>query len=85
MAYTLPLPTRFKQWKVKIHDLERVEPPHVHIIRRTESWRLDLRTGRYMDKEPDPADVPTALRDNLEQNWALLRTTWDQMYPDNPV
>ena len=60
MAYTLPLPTRFKQWKVKIHDLERVEPPHVHIIRRTESWRLDLRTGRYMDKEPDPADVPTA-------------------------
>lgn len=85
MAYSLPLPQRFKQWKVKIHDLERVEPPHAHIMRKTESWRLDLRAGTYMDKEPDPAEVPGDLRHIIDQNWALLRATWDQMYPDNLV
>ena len=85
MAYSLPLPARFKQWRVKIHDLELVEPPHVHILRKTESWRLDLRTGEYMDDEPDPSDVPDELRDIIDQNWAVIQAQWDAMYPENLV
>lgn len=86
MSFSLPLPTRLKaQWKIKIRDLERVEPPHVHVLRNTESWRIDLRTDSFMDSDPDPADVPTEVRDIVTQNLPLLRTKWNQMYPENPV
>jgi Domain of unknown function (DUF4160) len=85
MAFSLPLPPRLKQWKVKIHDLERVEPPHVHILRKTESWRVDLRTGGFLDAEPDPAQVPADVREVIEANMQTLRAAWDSMYPENPV
>lgn len=85
MAFTLPLPVRLRQWKVKIRDLERVEPPHVHVLRRTESWRIDLRTNAFMDAEPDPDQVPAELRELVTQQLPALRAAWDQMYPENPV
>lgn len=86
MAYSLPLPRKFsKQWKVKIRDLERVEPPHVHILRKTDSWRIDLRTGKYMDDEPDPSEVPVELRAVIDWAWAQLQSEWDRMYPENLV
>ena len=45
MTYSLRLPRKFKQWKVKIRDRETVEPPHVTLLRKTQAWRIDLRTG----------------------------------------
>ena len=37
-------------WKVKIYDFERLEPPHVTILRKfEETWRLSLRDGKFMD------------------------------------
>ena len=86
MPFTLPLPPRLsREWAVKIRDRERVEPPHVTILRRTRAWRLDLRTGDFMDEVPDPREVPQAVVDTVRANWARLRAAWDTMYPENPV
>ena len=87
MAYSLRLPRKFKQWKVKIRDRETVEPPHVTLLRKTQAWRIDLRTGEFMDAEPDPDDVPEALVKIIRSatNWQTLREQWDSMYPHNLI
>lgn len=89
MAYTLPLTAELKKkrWKAKIRDKETREPPHVTIIRGTDAWRIDLRTGAFMDDSPDPAEVPSDLIElvKIEETWRQLCDAWDQMYPNNPV
>jgi hypothetical protein len=89
MAFTLSLPAALKKarWKVKIRDKETREPPHVTIIRGTDAWRIDLRTGAFMNDSPDPKDVPDELLKLIkaEATWQQLCNEWDQMYPNNPV
>src|SRR5438128_667633 len=88
MAYSLRLPKKFKQWKAKIRDRETVEPPHVTLLRKTQAWRIDLRTGKFMDAEPDPDEVPEALVKIIkaERNWQALREEWDSIYGEtNPI
>jgi len=48
-------------WKVKIREKEIREPPHVTIIRGTDSWRINLRTGLFIERIPDPAEIPQEL------------------------
>ena len=89
MAFTLPLTAALRQarWKVKLRDKEIREPPHVTVIRGTDSWRIDLRTGRFMDAVPDPAQIPPELIEIVrgDVNWRRLCQEWDHMYPQNPV
>lgn len=89
MAFTFPLPRAFREarWKVKIRDKETREPPHVTIIRGTDAWRINLRTGEFMDGKPDPANVPGEIIALIrgEHAWQQLCDAWDAMYPDNPV
>lgn len=89
MAFSLPLTAALKKarWKVKIRDKETREPPHVTILRGTRAWRIDLRTGEFMDDDPDPSDVPPELIEHIkvESTWQRLCDEWDRMYPDNPV
>ncbi|MEX0701922.1 MAG: hypothetical protein WD069_07485 [Planctomycetales bacterium] len=89
MPFDLPLPASWRKagWKVKIRDKETREPPHVTILRRTRAWRIDLRTGEFMDREPDPAEIPDEIISHIrnEANWALLCNEWDRKYPTNPV
>ncbi|MBM4379255.1 MAG: hypothetical protein FJ086_08135 [Deltaproteobacteria bacterium] len=86
MAFSLPLPRKLaSQWKVKIRDRERLEPPHVTIIRAERSWRLNLRTGEFMDVWPEPGEVPEALQKWIFLNWQLLQRAWDAAYPENKV
>jgi hypothetical protein len=81
----LPEPWRSRGWKVKVRDRERVEPPHVTILRRTTAWRLGLRDTELLDREPDPGQVPQQVIDEVRRNIELLRNSWDRMYPENPV
>lgn len=89
MPFNLRLPDDLRKacWKVKIRDKETREPPHFTIIRGTVAWRIDLRTGEFMDANPDPSDVPKDLIGIIadEATWARLCEEWDSMYPDNPV
>jgi hypothetical protein len=89
MPYTLPLTAALRKarWKVKIRDKETREPPHVTIIRGADAWRIDLRTGSFMDARPNPADVPAELMEIIKnpETWQELRAKWDEMYPSNPV
>ena len=89
MPFDLPLPAKLRnaRWKVKIREKETREPPHVTILRGTDAWRIDLRTGLFMDKQPDPSGVPLDLLDHIreEKNWKKLNDQWDRKYPTNPV
>jgi hypothetical protein len=78
---------RKARWKVKIREKESREPPHVTIIRGTYAWRINLRTGEFMDRQPDPADVPDEIIEYIkeDENWTLLCEQWDEKYPANPV
>ena len=89
MPFDLPLPDALRKarWRVKIREKETREPPHVTILRGTRAWRINLRTGDFMDRLPDPDDVPRDVLDHLmeEANWTLLCSEWDKKYPNNPV
>lgn len=39
----------------------------------------------FLDREPDPNDVPEELLGELIRQSDLLRKKWDEMYPENPV
>jgi hypothetical protein len=89
VPFELSLPEAFRRarWKVKIREKETREPPHATILRSTQAWRINLRTGEFMDRQPDPADVPAELLDHVrsEPVWKSLCEAWDEKYPTNPV
>src|SRR5690242_13899619 len=87
MPFELPLgqPWKGEGWKVKIRDKERLEPPHVTILRGTRAWRLGLRDGKFMDADPPPRDVFQGVLDEVKRNWRQLIEEWDKLYPENPV
>lgn len=70
---------------MKIRDKERVEPPHVSIMRKTQTWRLGLRSNMFLDKRPNPAEIPAALLEDIRASWDKLVLAWDEIYPNNPV
>jgi hypothetical protein len=45
MPYLLPLPPGLEAWKVRIFDNELLEVPHATIVKKTQLWRFNLRTG----------------------------------------
>jgi hypothetical protein len=87
VAFSLRLPPKWETqgWKVKVRDRERVEPPHVTIMRKTTAWRWGLRNGQFLDREPDPKGVPQELVAWVRDRQEMLRDSWNQMYPENPV
>jgi hypothetical protein len=87
MAFSLNLPRPWDSqgWKVKVRDRERLEPPHVTILHKTRSWRWGLRDEQFLDKQPDPKDVPEGILFAVRQNRDLLRRSWDRMYPENLI
>ena len=87
MAVSLELSARLRAdgWKVKIQDKERLEPPHVAILRGTMKWRWNLRTGGFMDTSPDPSMVDKRVVNAILRQHEWLCARWDEMYPSNPV
>ena len=87
MAFSLPLPRpwRGRGWKVKIYDCERLEPPHVTILFRAKAWRIDLRSGEFLDREPPGREVQEEVLEHVRLRWDVLCQQWDELYPENPV
>lgn len=83
--FELPHPWPSDGWSLKIRDRERLEPPHVSLMRRTRTWRFALREQAFLDREPDPREVPARLVRHLISNSARYGETWDKLYPENPV
>ncbi len=81
----LPEPWASRGWKVRIYDRERLEPPHVTILRKTSAWRFGLRSEGFLDKDPDPGEVPPEVLAEIRLNLERLRKEWDRMFPENPV
>jgi len=88
LAFDLEVPAQLrKQWRVKIRDKETREPPHITILRKTDAWRINLRTGKFMDTKPSPDEVPEQLLKHIQstETWKKLCEEWDRMYSNNPV
>lgn len=88
MPFDLPLPSRWKKgYRVKIREKEVVESPHATILQGTVAYRINLRTGEFMDEDPNPKDVPKELLSYLRSKdvWNQLCKEWDKKYPNNPV
>lgn len=88
MAFELRLPTLWasRGWKAKIRDRERVEPPHVTFMHKAKWWRWALRSPQqFLDKTPDPKDVPDEVVQAARESISVLRKAWDRMYPENPI
>ena len=87
VPYSLPLSKSHRQagWKAKIHDLERLEPPHVTIYFRMRKWRLSLRTATFLDRGDKWSQIEKGVREAIEGAWTTLQTEWDRIHPDNPV
>jgi hypothetical protein len=81
----IPPSLRRQGWRVKIRDRERLEPPHVSILRRRWTWRIGLRGGRFLDRTPSPAEVPDELVSHVRERLEVLRVERDARYPENPV
>lgn len=81
----LPSDLKADRWKLKIRDKEAREPPHVTILRRTDAWRINLRTHGFMDDHPRPDEVPEKLMTFVEENWQSICDKWNEKYPGNPV
>ncbi|HEY5315203.1 MAG TPA: hypothetical protein VIK18_21910 [Pirellulales bacterium] len=85
--FSLPSSLKQARWKVKIQEKERLEHPHVSILRKTDKWRINLRTKEFMDDVPDPKDVPDELLSHIfkDKNWKHICAKWNAKYPDNLV
>jgi len=87
MRFDLELLQALKKggWKVKIHDWERLEPPHITIYRRRLKWRLSLRDRSFLDRGDKWSEIDKEVRETIEANWELLQAEWDRIHPDNPI
>ncbi len=88
MPYTLTLAEILRRagWKVKIHDVEGPEEPHVTIYRKLRRWRLSLRTGRFLDPGDRWSQINKRVRSAIEAAWDTLQMEWDQLHGrHNPI
>lgn len=87
MAFALgaPEPWASGGWKIKILDREWGEEPHVNFIRGRWLWRFGLRRRAFMDRNPDPREVPAEVVKFAMDNLELLIQQWDAAHPLNPV
>ena len=86
MPYNLPLPGKLaNSWRVKIYDNERLEPPHVTVVKGRKSWRINLRTKEFMDDEPPPKEIHKEVARAVQDHWRLLQREWNRIHPNNAV
>lgn len=85
MPHCLKLPSALAAWKVRIFDNEVRETPHVTIVKGTQKWRINVRTGKFMDSRPSPRDVDERVLAAIKNEMEVLREAWNKMFPNNTV
>ncbi len=82
--FQVPSPLEADGWGARIAGRERNETPHLSVNHGRERRRVDLRTGEFMDG--DPNWIPDELRTEIERTLPAWRDLWNQFYgTDNPV
>ncbi len=87
MAFALEAPEPWASggWKIKILDREWGEEPHFNFIHKRAMWRFGLRRREFMDRDPDPREVPADLVGFAVGKLPVLVECWDSAHPRNPV
>jgi hypothetical protein len=81
----VPEPWASGGWKIRILSDEWREEPHFNFFRGIRCWRFGMRQRSFMDRHPDPREVPRELVKHALQNLWLLAAEWDRLHPHNPV
>jgi len=82
VGWTCPL----SGWKVKIRGNERLEEPHVTIIGPDgAAYRLGLCSWAFMDDQPPPRRVPSAIVEAIRGSALAWKALWNRMYPKCPI
>jgi hypothetical protein len=85
MTFRVKLDDAWRGWQVKLYTLEQNEEPHATLVRGLRSWRWSLRTGKFLDRQPDPKEVPDGLLAVVISQRDELVLAWDELHPINPV
>ena len=87
MAFSLGVPEPWASggWKIKIFDREWGEEPHLNFMHRLSKWRWGLRRRDFMERTPNPREVPTELVEFALRNLPRIIEAWDECHPHNPV
>lgn len=88
MPYNLPLGVVLRRagWRVTIYDAEGPEEPHVTIHRRGKSWRISLRTGRFLDRGSQWRQIDKEIKKAVQNNMEILQREWDELHDEvNPI
>lgn len=85
VRFEVPEPFNSQRWQIKIRDKERTEPPHVSILFRRQTWRVGIRDGQLLDRQPSPRLLPRALLDHVRANLSTYGPVWDAHYSENLV
>ena len=87
MPFSLIVPEPWASGGCKIRILtdEWREEPHFNFFRGIRCWRFGMRRRTFMDRYPDPREVPRELVKFALQNLWLLAAEWNAMHPHNPV
>ncbi|MGD9645843.1 MAG: hypothetical protein AB7U73_09030 [Pirellulales bacterium] len=77
---------RLAGWKVKIHDLEDGDEPHVTIYKKHETaWRFGLQSLQFLDDGRTWGQIHKRVGRAIEVNLDLLRAEWNRMHPHNSI
>lgn len=86
MPFNLPLPGGAPQgWTARIYDNELPEEPHVTIRFKYRVWRVSIRTGEVLDRDPPPRELDDTVLGQVRANLERLATEWDRIHPHMPV
>ena len=88
MPYDFTLPAKLANagWKVKIHDAEGAEEPHVTIYKKLRKWRVSLRTKKFLDKHDKWSQIDKELKKEVDAAWKTLQKEWDKIHGKvNPI
>lgn len=88
----MPYPLKLRRsltlagWRVRIHDAEGPEEPHVTIYKKGRKWRLSLRTGEFLDAGDKWSQIDNDVRSAIRKKWSTLRKEWNKRYGHfNPI
>lgn len=88
MPYSVPLSSTLRKagWQVKIYDAEGPEEPHVSVFRIGRTWRISLRTGRFLDRGGAWIQIDPGVKQAIMADWDALRSEWDKLHGQyNPI
>jgi len=78
----MPLPPGTPSgWVATIYDKELPEDPHITVRFKFKFWRISLRTGEVLDRDPPEREIDNGVLAHVQSNLTVLAKEWDRIHP----